>query len=229
MNAWRHLSGASRQAAAAAAALAVALLLPWYDAVIATREVKFNAFEAFSWVEAAVLLVVVAVLYLLYSRTQGRAFHLPGGDGTAVTIAGGWSVLLIVWRLFDRPDADISGVSWGIFVALGAAVALAAAGQRMRAEGAPEPPNPAEDPTWESRPARRRAARAGEPVPVRPPRRRASKRPAALAVPEWEGEPRDPPTAQTEALTAETQILPPDPDPDPAPPRRGANPPDRLF
>jgi hypothetical protein len=173
-------------------------------------------------VEAALLLVVVAVLYLLYSRTQGRAFHLPGGDGTAITAAGAWSVLLIVWRLFDRPDGDISGVSWGIFVALVAAVALTVAGQRVRAARVPEPPNPAEDPTWEARP-RRRAPRSGEPVPVRPPRRRASRRPSALAVPEWEG---DPPEAPTEPLTRETEPLRPA---EPPEPRRPQGPPDRLF
>jgi len=227
VNAWKALPGAQRQAAGAALALAVSLLLPWYSAVIATREVSFNAFEAFSWVEAAVLALVGAVAYLLWSRTQGRAFHLPGGDGTAVTAAGGWAVLLIAWRLFDRPDADISGVSWGIFVALAAATALAVAGQRMRAAGTPEPPNPAEDPTWEAKPARRRGGR-GAPTPVRPPRRRSPKRPAALAVPEWEGEPPEAPTAVTESLTADTEALPADTEAA-DPPHRPPDRPDRLF
>ena len=29
---------------------------------------------------------------------SAKAFHLPGGDGVAITIAGGWAVLLLVWR-----------------------------------------------------------------------------------------------------------------------------------
>ena len=38
-----------------------------------------------------------------------KGFHLPGGDGTAIALAGGWAVLLLVWRLFDEPDATGPG------------------------------------------------------------------------------------------------------------------------
>ena len=51
-----------------------------------------------------------------------RRFHLPGGDGVAITLAGGWAVLLLVWRLFDKPDIQgagaTMGIQWGIFGAL---------------------------------------------------------------------------------------------------------------
>ena len=65
---------------------------------------RARAFGAFSFVEAAVLLVAVGVLVLLFARAEGRAFHLPGGDGAVVMAAGVWVALLLVWRLFDRPD-----------------------------------------------------------------------------------------------------------------------------
>ena len=65
-----------------------------------------SAFGVFSFVEAAVLLVAAAVLFLIWARSEGKAFHLPGGDGTAIALAGGWALLLLVWRLFDKPDVD---------------------------------------------------------------------------------------------------------------------------
>ena len=42
---------------------------------------------------------------MVLARAEGRDFHLPGGDGTIVAIAGGWAGLLIFYRVFDRPAA----------------------------------------------------------------------------------------------------------------------------
>ncbi len=60
--------------------------------------------------------------------------------------------MLIVWRIFDKqvattsgPSTTISGVEWGIFVALAAAAFLAYSGSRIRAAHRPEPPLPGED------------------------------------------------------------------------------------
>ena len=118
------------------------------------------------------LLVAAGVLYLIWARSQRKAFHLPGGDGTVIMVAGGWAALLIVWRLFDTPEARTIefGLQWGIFVALAAAVALSLAGARVRAAHRPEPPNPAaEEDDWE-RPAResRGPRRTRRPAGARP-------------------------------------------------------------
>ena len=186
----KGLSNVQMRAGAAAIALVLCMLLPWYRESYFSDSRFFRnnltAFGAFSWVEAAVLLVAAAILYLLYARSQRRAFHLPGGDGWAVTIAGGWIVFLMVWRLFDRPDVEQGsvGVQWGLFVTMGVGVALTLAGQAMRLEGRPEPPNPAaDDPTWEQPTRRLRSRRE----PVDP---HAATR--ALPRPEWEGEPPPP-------------------------------------
>ena len=108
-----------------------------------------SAFGVFTFVEAAVLLVAAAVLFLVWARSQQKGFHLPGGDGVAITIAGGWAMLLLIWRLFDKPDIQgagaTMGIQWGIFGAMLAAGALIVAGARVRALHAPEPPNPAAD------------------------------------------------------------------------------------
>jgi hypothetical protein len=120
------------------------MLLPWYQQNgfsgphSQPSSNDLNAFAVFSFVEAAVLLVAVGVLALLFARAERHTFHLPGGDGTVIMGAGLWAALLLVWRLFDKPGitgrgvAANVGIQWGIFFALAAAGALAYAGGRMR-------------------------------------------------------------------------------------------------
>lgn len=139
--AWRALTPERRLAAAAALALFATMLLPWYQVQGRVIDTSVTAFGAFSFIEAAVLLVAIGALALLFARAEGHDFHMPGGDGAVVLAAGAWTALLLVWRLFDKPDAEgaLVGVHWGIFVALGAAGALAYAGARMRGAERPEP------------------------------------------------------------------------------------------
>ncbi|WP_157592169.1 hypothetical protein [Solirubrobacter soli] len=215
----------------AAILLALSELLPWYQKSYfqAGKVVQANvrALGVFTFVEAAVLLVAVAVLFLVWARSREKAFHLPGGDGVAITLAGGWAVLLLVWRLFDKPGIQgagaTMGIQWGIFGALLAAGLLIAAGARVRAAHAPEPPNPAADDTGWVAP------------PQREPDRRPDRRPRdATAVtemlrerPTWEEQTTrldestttrlpDPADARTERLfddpsRAKTTRLPEDP------------------
>ena len=161
--AWRALEREQRLAAVASIGLFVSMFLPWYSktdtfidrGVAQSTQTSLNAFQAFSFVEAAVLLVSAGVLAMLFARVEGRAFQLPGGDGLIVMIAGGWSAVLIFYRLLDKPTLHGTqritatvGVEWGIFVALLVALGLLYAGARMRATEAPEPPltRPAADP-----------------------------------------------------------------------------------
>ena len=146
----RALDPDQRLAGVAAIALLVTLFLPWYDATVVERGVAtspgFNAFGVFSFVEAAVMLVAAGVFALLFARGERRGFHLPGGDGTVIFAAGAWAALLLLWRVFDRPDVDRAvnvGIQWGFFFAFIAAGVLAAVGWRIRVAGRPEPPNPA--------------------------------------------------------------------------------------
>jgi hypothetical protein len=211
----RELPPELRNAGIAAAVLALSLFLPWYTQSFvpegAREFVKRNvsAFGVFSFVEAAVLLVAAAVLFLIWARSEGKGFHLPGGDGAAIMLAGGWAVLLLVWRLFDKPNApnpsEDYGLQWGIAAALAAAVALAVTGARVRAVHRPEPPNP--------------AAEEPEPRPrePRPPRRRTESTAVTEVLgesPEWSGE----------APEAPGRARPARPDPSEEPTRE-----DRLF
>ncbi len=173
--AWRELPSERRLAALAAVGLFVTLFLPWYqETVIATgvtslRSVSasLTGWGAFSFVEAAVLLVAAGVLTLLFVRAEGQAFHVPGGDGGVITAAGVWTCVLIIWRMFDKQGttgghghfATTFGIEWGIFIALGVAILLAYSGTRIRRAHRPEPALPGE-PGSEDAPPRRRSADA---------------------------------------------------------------------
>jgi hypothetical protein len=144
---WRSLHRDQRLAAGAAIALFVSMLLPWYQLTAAPArgalaDRTINAFQVFDFTEAAVLLVAAAVLALIIGRAEGGTFSLPGRDGTFVFAGGVWVCLLIFLRQLDKPDGPegtVVGVAWGIFVAFVAAIALAAAGWRMRED---EPAGP---------------------------------------------------------------------------------------
>jgi hypothetical protein len=152
---WRALAPERRTTALVSLGLFVSMLLPWYsktDTFVVSGVAKatgqsLSAFQAFSFVEAAVLLVSAGVLALLFARAEGRDFQLPGGDGMIVTIAGSWAAILIFYRLLDKPglsgNARVTstvGVQWGIFIALLLALGLAYAGRRIRADERDGPP-----------------------------------------------------------------------------------------
>lgn len=136
-----------RLGAGAAVALVLSLLLPWYGKHFLPAGARefvtddLSAFGVFSWVEAAILLVAAGVLVLVWARSEGHAFELPGGDAAALTAAGAWAILLLVWRVFDRPAVPgpgaTVGLEWGMLVALAAAGALVAIGVRSRPAGDP--------------------------------------------------------------------------------------------
>ena len=155
LQAWRAMGSERRLAAIASLGLFFSMFLHWYsktDTVVVggtakSTQTNLSAFQAFSFVEAAVLLVCAGVLALLFARAEGRDFRLPGGDGTIVMLAGAWAAVLIFYRLIDKPGLKGTqritatvGVEWGIFVALLIAIGLAYAGWRMRAGERPEPP-----------------------------------------------------------------------------------------
>jgi hypothetical protein len=200
-----------RFAALAALGLFVSMFLPWYqqNAVVSAPKAvplqsqNLDAFQVFSFVEAAVLLVAMALIYMLFARADGREFNLPGGDGTIVFAAGIWTCLLLIFRLFDKPGisshgiAGNVGVQWGIFFALAAAGLIAYSGSRMRAvRGAGHLPRHGEDDRAPAggagaQPPARRAGAGQEPAPGPEP-------PASAAGPDGGDEP-------TRRLTAPTR------------------------
>lgn len=147
-HAWRAMTPEQRLAAVASLALLLTMFFPWYGLQSLNRKTgapyshSISAFGDVSFVEAAVFLVAVGVVVMVLARAEGREFHLPGGDGTIVTIAGGWAGLLIFYRVFDRPPGHgyPVGIEWGFFLAFVATGSLAYAGWRMRTAERPEAP-----------------------------------------------------------------------------------------
>jgi hypothetical protein len=218
--AWKRLGPEQRLAAYAAVGLFLTMFLPWYQrtgtaagphGTIQKLSQNLSAFGAFSFVEAAVLLVAAGVLLLLFARAEGRAFHLPGGDGAVVLGAGIWVCLLVFWRQLDKPDAGnnaIVGVQWGIFITFIAGLVLAYAGNRVRAAHRPEPPLPYE-----------REAAPPPPPPPPPPSGTERDRAVTQRLPREPREPRRPrPRADDGELTDQLSLEDPPTLEDPPPP-----------
>src|ERR1700689_1058675 len=167
-HAWRAMAPEQRLVALAALGLLVTMFLPWYSLQSLDRKTSvihshsISAFGDVSFVEAAIFLVAIGVSAIVWARGEGREFHLPGGDGLFVMIAGWWAGLLILYRVFSRPSGGgyPVGIQWGFFLAFVAAGGLALAGWRMRAAERPEPPLSARAP---------RPRRSPRPSPSSPP------------------------------------------------------------
>jgi hypothetical protein len=174
--AWRTLAGEQRLAALASVVLLLTLFLPWYETSVAHGDrfihEGFNGFGSADFVLASVVLVAMAVLALLFARGERRGFHLPGGDGLVILVAGGWAALLIFYRVIDHPNLGDPGtrvgIQWGVFIAFLAAALLAYAGLRIHTSHRPEPPLPPARPPRPERPDRPRPA---APSPTAPPPR----------------------------------------------------------
>jgi len=167
--AWSELFPEQRIAVVASVAIVLSMLLPWYQQKgIVTRpdgstielDDSLNAFQAWGFVEASILLVAVAVIAICMARAGRRAFHLPGGDGAVIMAAGAWVMFLVFYRQLDRPTGNETGVlrpagspawspvgvDWGIFVAFALGAVLLWCGWRMRARHRPEPVRDGDDP-----------------------------------------------------------------------------------
>ena len=175
---WRALTSEQRLAAIAAILLLLSMLLPWYqetgNAIVGGKLARIDdsksAFGVYSFVEAAIFVVVVGTIALLWARAERKAFHLPGGDGTVIMGAGLWVMFLIFYRQLDKPNGRKEGmiqtsvgVQWGIFIAFLLGALLAYAGYRIRAAHVPEPVTDDAPP-----PAPKEAAKTEEPPPDKP-------------------------------------------------------------
>jgi hypothetical protein len=175
---WRALSSEQRLAAVAAILLLLSMVLPWYqetgNAIVGGKLARIDdsksAFGVYSFIEAAIFVVVVGTIALLWARAERKAFHLPGGDGTVIMGAGLWVMFLIFFRQLDKPNGRKEGmiqtsvgVQWGIFIAFLLGALLAYAGYRIRAAHVPEPVTDDAPP-----PGKQEAAKTDEPPPDKP-------------------------------------------------------------
>jgi hypothetical protein len=145
-----------------------------------------STFGPFSFVEAAIVLVGLSVLVLLRRRAQGRAFHVPFGDGTVIAAAGAWSAALIMIRVFERP------LGQGLLALVCAAILLVAG----LAERRKHLPDDLPDADAEAR--QRDADAVGGPGPGSRPVPARRRRPARAATPA--GQSADVDTAEHERV-----------------------------
>jgi hypothetical protein len=158
------LAAEQRRVALAALLVLASMLLPWYSKStsaitkggLASAHESKMAILVPSFVEASIFLVAIAVLALMFFRGEGRAFHLPFGDGIVCTAAGAWVAFLVFYRFVDQPAGGSSpaknlqytyDLSWGIFFGLLAAAFLVYSGTRLRLAHVAEPALPGEPPT----------------------------------------------------------------------------------
>jgi hypothetical protein len=127
------------------------LALPWYRIPAADRFQK-SGLGSFDFAEAALLVTILSALALIYLVHRGRRPPLPMHEGTLLAVAGAWAAIIVAFLMVDRPEETVFdfptayGLRYGIFVALGGAVTLAAGGVGVRrlelsreAEAAPAP------------------------------------------------------------------------------------------
>jgi len=215
----------------AAGLLLASMFLPWYSRNTAASSARglqtasdaTSAISVFTFVEAAIFLVAVGVVVLMLARGERRAFHLPGGDGTIVSLAGLWAAFLVFYRFVDQPDGGTSksiaydyGLHWGIFFGLLAALFLAYAGNLLRTAHLLEPPLPGTTAPTTGPPPAVREQEDPEPRPPARPRPSADRAPTLVA-------PRTPAARRAQENDQLSFEEPGPPEPEPEPPTRRAD------
>lgn len=133
----RGLGGNERIAVIGAAVMVFSLLLPWYQSPISS-DLVLTGIGAFGWAEGALLLIAAATTFLALQGGGGYVPPRPLREWALFVTAGAWAAAIVVYRMFDRPPFTLGGrdepydLNYAIFVALGGALVIVAAGLRMR-------------------------------------------------------------------------------------------------
>lgn len=133
----RGMGADERLGSLGALIVCASLILPWYGGPIADDLVQTGV-GAFSFAEAALVLTAVAVLVLCLQLGRGYSPPRPLSAGGLLLATGVWAALIVVYRMFDRPEFTLIGfdepyeLRWGIFVALTGAFVIILAGMRAR-------------------------------------------------------------------------------------------------
>jgi hypothetical protein len=132
---FRSLPAPARLAALAALTVAGSMLFPWYGVEFSSG-LSLTGFDSFGLGQLALLLTAGAALFLIARCAGGYELPRPLRQGSLLAVAGAWAAVLVGYLMLDKPD-EISGrtgihLRYGIFVALGAAVALVVGGLRLR-------------------------------------------------------------------------------------------------
>ena len=133
----RGLGGNERLAVIGAGVMVGSLLLPWYESPV-SNDLVFTGIGAFGWAEAALVLIAGATTFLALQGGGGYVPPRPLREWGLFVAAGSWAVVIVVYRMIDRPKFTLGGhdqpydLHYAIFVALAGAALIIAAGLRMR-------------------------------------------------------------------------------------------------
>jgi len=151
LRAFRALGREQRISALAALVLWITMFLPWYSETGFARDksgsaavsLSLSAWNAFGLVQVLVLALSLGTFAFLFVRGERRALGAPLGETSIVVLsAGALAAVLIIYGMFDRPGGGTgisTGIEWGIFLALLAAIWLGWSGlaaQRGQRHGA---------------------------------------------------------------------------------------------
>jgi hypothetical protein len=133
----RGLGGNERIAVIGAAVMVASLLLPWYQSPI-SNDLVVTGISAFAWAEGALVLTAAATAFLALQGGGGYVPPRPLREWALFVVAGCWAILIVLYRIADRPRFTLAGhdepydLHYAIFVALAGAVMIVIAGLRMR-------------------------------------------------------------------------------------------------
>ena len=132
---FRSLPPPARLAASGALVVAGSMLFPWYGIQFGPGPSQ-TGLDSFGVGQIALLLTVGAALYLIVRCGTGYELPRPLSEGGLLAAAGAWASALVAYLMIDRPES-IAGhtdihLRYGIFVALGGALALFVGGLRLR-------------------------------------------------------------------------------------------------
>jgi protein-S-isoprenylcysteine O-methyltransferase Ste14 len=132
---FRSLPPPARLAAVGALVVAGSMLLPWYGVQFGPG-LSEAGLDSFGLAKVALLLTVGAAIFLIVRCAGGYELPRPLREGSLLAAAGAWSAVLVAYLMIDKPDVLGTDTSihlrYGIFVALGGALAMLVGGVRMR-------------------------------------------------------------------------------------------------
>jgi protein-S-isoprenylcysteine O-methyltransferase Ste14 len=136
-DALRSLGASERIAGIGALVVLASLLLPWYGLRFLSS-LSQTGLDAFGFAQTGLVVTAGAALVLIVRCALGYQLPRPLSEGGLLVAAGVWAAVLIAYAMIDRPDdfapLEIS-LRYGIFVALGGAVAVIVGGLRLHREG----------------------------------------------------------------------------------------------
>jgi hypothetical protein len=146
------LSTGEKVAGASAVLLFIFMFFDWFSVEVSGGSGVFaasavaggNAWDALDFIPIVLIVTILAALGVVVLRLTDSAYEPPISANAVVSVLGGLSVLLILFRIVDTPGGgSIPGLSvdvspaLGIFLSLLAAIGIAYGGYRaMQEEGA---------------------------------------------------------------------------------------------